>query len=395
MWGEPAVITEAALLAALAAVVAGVLGAVAVRALATRSLAAAAVVAPLVVVLSVAAGVVVTARAMFISEHDQAVVLVVTLTALPIAAGFGWLIARRVQELMHRSAAEAAERDRDRQVEANRRELVAWVSHDLRTPLAGIRAMAEALEDGLAPTDGSYPARIRAEADRMSDMVGGLLALSRLQSGTLRLDRATVDLGDLVSDAVASARVLAAGRGVSVTGSAEPMVAARVDAGELSRALANLVTNAVTHTDAGGTVDVSLTRGDGSARIAIGDGCRGIPADDVDRLFEPGWRAGSSRTPAAGVGAGLGLAVARGIARAHGGDVVLAANTARGCRFDLLVPVDPRSGSGQTGQGQVPDRVERDPDEEDRQVRDGEVEQPHRPEDVLGRTRARPGEEPV
>ncbi|WP_196805990.1 cell wall metabolism sensor histidine kinase WalK [Terracoccus sp. 273MFTsu3.1] len=336
-------IAEAALLAALAAVAVGTVGALVVRALASRSLVAAAVLAPVVVILSVALGVVVTAHAMFINEHDQAVVLVVTATSLPIAAVFGWLIARRVQELMRASAEEAAERDRDRQVEQSRRELVAWVSHDLRTPLAGIRAMAEAIEDGHAPADGSYPARIRSEADRMSDMVGGLLALSRLQSGTLRLDRAPVDFGDLVSDALASARVLADRRGVLVGGSAPvESVTASADAGELSRALANLVTNALTHTDPGGRVDISLTADDDVARVSVADGCGGIPPDELDRLFDPGWRGTSARTPAAGVGAGLGLAVARGIARAHGGDVTVA-NAGHGCRFELALPV---SGAG-------------------------------------------------
>ena len=212
-------IAEAALLAALAAVAVGTVGALVVRALAARSLVAAAVVAPVVVILSVALGVVVTARAMFINEHDQFVVLVVTATSLPIAAVFGWLIARRVQELMRASAEEAAERDRDRQVEESRRELVAWVSHDLRTPLAGIRAMAEAHRGRPRPRRRQRTRRASAsEADRMSDMVGGLLALSRLQSGTLRLDRCPVDLGDLVSDALASARVLADRRGVHVAG---------------------------------------------------------------------------------------------------------------------------------------------------------------------------------
>lgn len=332
-------IAEAALLAALAAVAVGTVGALVVRALAARSLVAAAVLAPVVVILSVALGVVVTAHAMFINEHDQAVVLVVTATSLPIAAVFGWLIARRVQELMRASAEEAAERDRDRQVEESRRELVAWVSHDLRTPLAGIRAMAEAIEDGHAPADGSYPARIRSEADRMSDMVGGLLALSRLQSGTLKLDRAPVDLGDLVSDALASARVLADRRGVHVGGSAPAeSVTASADAGELSRALANLVTNALRHTDPGGRVDISLTADHDVARVSVADGCGGIPPDELGRLFDPGWRGTSARTPAAGVGAGLGLAVARGIARAHGGDVTVA-NAGPGCRFELALPL--------------------------------------------------------
>jgi signal transduction histidine kinase len=347
-------IPEAALLAASAALVVSLVGALVVRWTAKRSLAAAAVVAPVVVILGVAAGVVVTTRAMFINEHDQAVVLAVIAVSLPIAAVFGWLIARGVQRLMRQAAAEAAERDRDRQVEASRRELVAWVSHDLRTPLAGIRAMAEALEDGHAPTDGSYPGRIRAEADRMSDMVAGLLALSRLQSGTLTLDRMPVDLNDLVSDAVASGRVLAAGRGVTVTGSATPPVTASVDSRELSRAIANLVTNAVAHTDAGGMVEISLAARDGTARIGVVDECGGIPPAQLERLFEPGWRGTAARTPAAGVGAGLGLAVARGIARAHGGDVTVE-NVGRGCRFDLTVPLAapmsvpltvPQAGSG-------------------------------------------------
>jgi signal transduction histidine kinase len=343
------VIAEAALLAALAAVAVGTVGALVVRALAARSLVAAAVLAPVVVILSVAVGVVVTAHAMFINAHDQAVVLVVTAISLPIAAVFGWLIARRVQELMRASAEEAAERERDRQVEESRRELVAWVSHDLRTPLAGIRAMAEAIEDGHAPADGSYPARIRSEADRMSDMVGGLLALSRLQSGTLRLDRAPVDLSDLVSDALASARVLADRRGLQVGGSAPAeSVIASGDAGELSRAVANLVTNALTHTDAGGHVDVSLTADHDVARVSVADGCGGIPPHELDRLFDPGWRGTSARTPAAGVGAGLGLAVARGIARAHGGDVTVT-NAGPGCRFELVLPVTDPLGEPEHG----------------------------------------------
>ncbi len=130
-------IAEAALLAGAAALVVGLVGVVAVRALAGRSLVAAAIVAPLVGVLTVVAGIAVTSRAMFINDHDRSVVLIVTATALPIAALFGWLIARRVQGLARVAADQVAARERDREVEANRRELVAWVSHDLRTPLAG------------------------------------------------------------------------------------------------------------------------------------------------------------------------------------------------------------------------------------------------------------------
>jgi signal transduction histidine kinase len=292
--------------------------------------------APVVVIVT--AGIAATAQGMFISEHDHHVVLAVLATCLPIAGLFGWFIASRVQQVVRRSVIEASERERDREVEARRRELVAWMSHDLRTPLAGIRAMAEALGDSVAPDGSDYPARIRAETDRMSDMVGGLLALSRLQSGSLVLDRATVDLADLVSDAVASARPVAERRGVSVEATASGSVLADVDASELGRALGNLVTNAVNHTPEHGVVHVRLSAVAEGAAISVDDECGGIAPQQATRVFEPGWRAAGGRTPGEGVGAGLGLAVARGIARAHGGDVELTPAQGHGCRFLLTVP---------------------------------------------------------
>ncbi|MGG5258149.1 sensor histidine kinase [Phycicoccus avicenniae] len=332
---------EVVLLSAVTSVVVGLLGAGVVAWQARRSLARAAALAPVVVVVIVTAGVAAAAQGMFISEHDHRVVLGVLATCLPIAALFGWLIAGRVQQVVRRSVQEAAERERDRAVEERRRELVSWVSHDLRTPLAGIRAMAESLEDGVAPEGSGYPARILAEADRMSDMVGGLLALSRLQSGSLVLDREPVDLADLVSDTVASAAPVAARREVTIAAAATGSVVARVDATELGRALGNLVANAVTHTSPRGTVHVRLDRAGGSAVLTVEDECGGIAPDHAERVFEPGWRAAGGRTPSSGVGAGLGLAVARGIARAHGGDVDLTPEHGAGCRFRLTVPLTP------------------------------------------------------
>jgi signal transduction histidine kinase len=329
---------DVVLLAAVTAVVVGLLGAGVVAWQARHSLALAAVLAPVVVVVIVTAGVAAAAEGMFINEHDHRVVLVVLATCLPIAGLFGWLIAARVQEVVRRSVEEASQRERDREVEERRRELVAWVSHDLRTPLAGIRAMAEALGDGVAPPGSDYPARILAETDRMSAMVGGLLALSRLQSGSLVLDLGSVDLADLVSDAVASARPVAEQRGVTVAASAEGSVVARVDAAELGRALGNLVANAVSHTPARGVVHVRLSAGPDGALVTVDDECGGIAAEQAERVFEPGWRASRGRTPGSGVGAGLGLAVARGIARAHGGDVEVTPVHGPGCRFLLTVP---------------------------------------------------------
>lgn len=325
-------------LSALTAAVVGAAGALVVIATARRSVRTAVLVSPLVVVASVAVGVLVSARAMFLSPHDLSVVLLVLAAAVPVALVFGVVAARRVHALDRQAVQEAAARRRDREVEDSRREMVAWVSHDLRTPLAGIRAMAESLEDGVATDPGRYHARIRAEADRMALMVDDLLALSRIQSGTLRLAREQVSLADLVSDTLASAQPLAATHRVHLRGGAEGAVRASVDARELSRALTNLVVNAVRHTPPDGTVVVRARHDDVAAVVTVADGCGGIAAADLPRLFEPGWRGSGARTPGEGTGAGLGLAIVRGVVEAHGGDVDVV-NVEGGCRFEVRIPV--------------------------------------------------------
>jgi signal transduction histidine kinase len=331
------VIAEAAAVAALTSVVVGLVGALLVRWTSSRSLALAAALAPLVVLLSVAIGTAIAARAMFINDHDRQVVIIVIGTCLPVAALFGWLIARQVQERAREAAQTAAELERDRRVEADRRELVAWLSHDLRTPLAGIRAMAEAMEDGVDSAELHYPSRIRGEADRMAAMIGQLLSLARLQSESVQLHRTEVDLRDLVSAALASARILAEHKRIRVRGGAGETFVAHVDAHEVARALDNLVANAVTHSPDGSTIEVDLRPGHDAAVIAVTDGCGGIPDDDLPHVFDTGWRGDSGRTPGDHQGTGLGLNVARAIARAHGGDLNVA-NVTGGCRFDLTLP---------------------------------------------------------
>ncbi|MCU1536805.1 MAG: hypothetical protein JWP82_1156 [Humibacillus sp.] len=330
-------IVEAATVAAATSVVVGAVGAVLVRWTSSRSLAVAAAVAPLVVLLSVAVGTLIASRAMFISDDDREVVLIVTATCVPIAAVFGWLIARQVQRRARASAETAAELERDRRLEADRRELVAWLSHDLRTPLAGIRAMAEALEDGVAPPEDTYPSRIRVQADRMAAMIAQLLSLARLQSESVQLDRTDVDLRDLVSDAAASTRILADRKRIHVVGRAGPAVVASVDAAEVSRALDNLVVNAVTHTVRGGTIELRLEADADGSVVRVTDACGGIDERDLPHVFDTGWRGDSGRTPGDDQGTGLGLTVARAIARAHGGDLTVA-NTAGGCCFELRLP---------------------------------------------------------
>ncbi|MHB8795111.1 MAG: sensor histidine kinase, partial [Candidatus Nanopelagicales bacterium] len=175
------------------------------------------------------------------------------------------------------------------------------------------------------------------EVDRLAGLVDDLLALSRLQSGELGLAVERIDARDVVSDTLAAADPLAAARGVRLRGESLPPLPVLADERELSRALSNLVVNAVRHTPAGGEVVLDARRRDQSVILSVQDGCGGIPEADLARMFEPGWRGEAARTP--GDGAGLGLAVVHEVMAAHGGRVMVS-NSGRGCRFDLVL-VDP------------------------------------------------------
>ncbi len=320
--------------------VVGAAGALVVGRLARRSVPAATVSAPLVVIVSMAAGVLVCARAMFLSEHDIGLVLIVLAATVPVALVVGVLLSRQVRAADRRAAAEAAARAKAEALDASRREMVAWVSHDLRTPLAGIRAMAEALEDGVAADPPEYHRRIGRETDRLAGMVDDLLALTSLHAGTTRLELTVVSLADLVSDTIATIRPLAQRLGVAVDGSADGPVAVRGDARQLSRALVNLVDNAVRHTPGGGQVVVTASR-DATlqrARLRVHDECGGIPPEDLAHLT--GWRGSAARSPGDGRGAGLGLAVVEGIAKAHGGRLSVV-NDGLGCLATVELPTEP------------------------------------------------------
>lgn len=329
---------DAVVLSALVALVVGGLGAGLVLAFARRSLVVATAAAPLVVVVSLAAGVYASGRAMFLTTSDARTVLLVLLAAVPIAVALGLVVALRVHVLSREAEREAADRRREAEVETGRRELVAWVSHDLRTPLAGMRAIAEALEDGVGAEPGRLLQQLRGEVMRMSDMVDDLLALSRLQSPSVRLQRSMISLTDLVSDVLSSAEPRAGAAGVRLVGRADAGVSAPVDAREVTRAVDNLVTNALRHTPAGADVEVTVWADGSHAVLDVLDGCGGIADEDLPRVFEAGWRGSSARTPGRGGGAGLGLAIVRGVTDAHGGEVEVT-NVGKGCRFRVRLPL--------------------------------------------------------
>ncbi len=367
---------EMLLIAAGTALAAGALGTGVLYAVRRRSVAVQAVTVALTGMAAVVVGVLVAARAMFISPHDLDVLLTVTAAAGLVGVVAAVILGHRVagasrslgeatrrigtgrevgatpvaaveltrlgRELDAMAARLAEAQSREQAVEASRRELVAWVSHDLRTPLAAIRAMAEALDDGVVsgPADvARYHRTILAEADRLAGLVDDLFELSRIHAGALHLRLAHASLDDLVSDALAAADPLARAKGVRLEGRRGGTApAVEVSAPELLRVLRNLLHNAIRHTPSDGTVVVEVGAGSTHAYVAVADACGGIAEADLARVFDVAFRGEPARTPAPDGGAGLGLAIARGIVEAHSGDLTVA-NAGDGCRFVVRLPL--------------------------------------------------------
>jgi signal transduction histidine kinase len=372
------------------AAVAGIVAVMLLRASRRRSITLLAIVAALAPVLATAIGVIWAASEMFLMTHDLVVLGVVLVAAGTVAVIIALTVgrsvartsaevtgmARRLTEVGHvedvtagngpvelaalarelettsarlreaRSQAEATER--------SRRELVAWVSHDLRTPLAGIRAMIEALEDGVVTdtdTVDRYHATIGLETERLSCLVDALFELSRIQAGALRLDTESVPLDELIRDAVDASRP-GAGNVQLVVCSDDPAPVVEMSPSEMVRVVRNLIDNAVRHTPGGGQVVVAAGSDRHGAWLAVSDGCGGIPAADLPRVFETGYRGDTARTPGDGRG-GLGLAVAQGLVDAHGGRIEVR-NVGPGCRFTVRLPWDATTRPTRAASGVVP-----------------------------------------
>lgn len=363
------------LITAACAALAVALGARLVRRLTHWSVTLHLVVASLAALATVALSVVATTRAMFLSSHDSRVVLVVTLLSVPAGAGVAIVLGRSLRDACRQLAAAAATvgepayvaplspvtseltavaaalslahcrladaHEREQALELGRRELVAWMSHDLRTPLAGMRAMAESLEDGIVTDPASvarYHRQLRVEVDRMAAMVSDLFELSRVQ-GPLDLQLERVGVSDLVEEAVASADPVARAKGIRLVASTEDRLPVSVDTTELGRVLRNLLVNAIRHTPHDGTIHVTTESGEGHVTLAVSDACGGIPPDELDRVFDTAFRGGdAARTTMPHLRAGLGLAIARGVVEAHRG-VISVANHGPGCRFEVRLPL--------------------------------------------------------
>jgi signal transduction histidine kinase len=219
-----------------------------------------------------------------------------------------------------------------------RRELVAWASHDLRTPLASLRAMVEALEDELAEPAEYLPA-IRAQTELLSGLVDDLFELARIDSGALALELREASLGELVGSCLQSLQADARSRGVrleSRVGPGDPLV--RVAPDQLQRVLLNLVTNAVRHSHREGAVSVVVQTGTDHVVVAVEDEGAGLAPGAPQRMFERFWRDDESRTRSSG-GAGLGLAIAQGLVQAHGGRIWAENRREGGARVAFTLPL--------------------------------------------------------
>ncbi len=198
----------------------------------------------------------------------------------------------------------------------SRRELVAWASHDLRTPIAALQAMLEAVEDGLAEPTHYLPA-MQDQVRTLGRLVDDLFELARIDAGALTLELREAELAALVHSCVQGIEAEALARGVRLETRLFAGAKARCEPEKVERVLYNLLTNALRHTPSDGSIAVHVEHRRETVLVSVEDSGDGIAPEDAPRIFERFWRGDPSATP----GSGLGLAIARGLVEAHGGRI--------------------------------------------------------------------------
>ncbi len=318
-----------------------------------------------------------TARLMFASQHDLLLATVLLVFAGGIAMSLGYFLsttvtdyiselsevakaiargrydvrapvrgANEVTELAHTfnlMAGQLQETDRQRrELEQMRRNLIAWAGHDLRTPLASIQALVEALADGVVEESDMqqrYLRTARRDIRALSLLIDDLFDLSQYDAGALELDRQPVDFGDIISDTLNRFAQLADSRGVSLVGRpVEDLGTIQVDVQKIERVLANLLVNAIRHTSEGGEVRVQARRDETSLLVTVTDTGEGIEPEDLPYVFDQFYRGEKSRSHATG-GSGLGLAIAKRIVEAHGGVIGVESEPGQGALFWFTLPM--------------------------------------------------------
>jgi signal transduction histidine kinase len=235
---------------------------------------------------------------------------------------------------------QAVER-KQREVENLRQDLIAWVSHDLQTPLASMQAIVEALADGVVAdmeTKQRYLEIIKKDIRALSELIDDLFQMTQLDAGGLMLDYQEASLVDLLSDTLESFRALASQHRIVLTASIAPEVdIVYMDIRRIGRVLNNLISNALRHTQPEGSVRISAERVVGMVRVKVEDSGSGIAPQDLPYVFDRFYRGEKSRNRKTG-GSGLGLAIARGIVKAHGGEITVESSLERGSTFCFTLP---------------------------------------------------------
>ncbi len=321
-------------------------------------------------------GVLAGARAMFISSHDLTALGVIVATATGAGLTVAWRLGTRVDDDVRRltglserlADGEQAEvppmrtaefghlgtdlvsmadrlaeaHERELALERSRRELVAWISHDLRSPLAGIRAMAEAIEDGVVDDRDEVERYLRSigeETERLAALVDDLFELSRVSSGLVEFRCSRVGVGELLRASVQGVAPVAEAEGVDLRLPPDALTDAlddlHVSQPETVRVLRNLLDNAIRHTPSGGVVSIEVSASPSALDVSVIDQCGGIPVPDLERVFDVAFRGDNARGRDGG--GGLGLAVARELAEAQDGSIVVS-NHAGGCCFSVRLP---------------------------------------------------------
>ncbi|MDP9491040.1 MAG: ATP-binding protein [Actinomycetota bacterium] len=309
------------------------------------------------------AAVVLSGLVMFQSGHDLTILAVAaasSTSALVAALTLGRSIGRGVEPLQHAAAQMAAGDLSARAAEPRQQELaalattfnkmavrleelfdtrtqiVAWASHDLRTPLANIQAMLEALEDGLAEPRRYLPA-LREQARTLGVLIDDLFELARIDAGALTLELHEAQLSGLVRSCLRGIEAEAQARSVQLEADVDDAVTVRCAPEKVERVLLNLLTNSLRHTPSDGSVAVRVERRPQEVQIAVEDTGDGL-GPDAERMFERFWRGDPARTTSNGGGAGLGLAIARGLVEAHGGRIWAENRADGGARVCFTLP---------------------------------------------------------
>ena len=350
-----------ALVVAAATLAAGLLAALLLRRLPTLRLQLAGL--GLVAVLLPLAAVLLSGVAMFSSEHDLTILAVATASstaALTASFLLGGSILRSVERVRGASSAlargdlaarapeggpaELAElassfNEMAENVEGlfdARRQLVAWASHDLRTPLASMQAMLEAVEDGLAAPEQYLPA-MREQVRILGLLVDDLFELARIDAGVLTLELRELPLAPLVDSCVRGLEAEAAARHVTLRAELGSGANVRAAPEKVERVLYNLLTNALRHTPSDGSVGILVEPLAEEVRVTVEDTGDGLSSEAVKRMFDRFWRGDASRTRERG-GSGLGLAIARGLVEAQGGRIWAESRPGGGARVSFTLP---------------------------------------------------------